>query len=134
MKDYFDTSGMIRAFRKRQTPEGVTRTHSLAEFYCILTGTGIKEQRPAGLVSVTASPQEAAEHARRAFSKMEFVDFGPNSALDSLQEAARRNVSGRLIHDWFHVAVAEASKCARIVTLNQKDFRQLSDLPLVAEL
>ena len=41
MKTYWDTSGLIRAYVLRQKPEGVTRAHSVSEFFCVLSGPGL---------------------------------------------------------------------------------------------
>jgi len=45
---YFDTSALVRAFRMRLAPAGVTRSHSVAEFYSTLTGRGITVETPEG--------------------------------------------------------------------------------------
>lgn len=39
--DYWDTSGLIRAFTRAEKPKGITRPHSVAEFFCVLTGPGL---------------------------------------------------------------------------------------------
>jgi hypothetical protein len=39
---YFDSSAIIRAWRLGKVPEGITRAHSVAEFYCVLTGPGLR--------------------------------------------------------------------------------------------
>ena len=132
MRTYFDTSGLIRAWRLKKTPEGVTRAHSLAEFYCVMTGPGIAVQREGETVKLALSPKDAAAAARETFSRMNYYDLKPKAALDELEAAARKNVHGKNIHDWMHCAAADLSQSDKIVTLNFRHFQGMTKLPVVS--
>ena len=41
MKTYWDTSGLIRAYVMKQKPQGMTRSHTVSEFFCVLSGPGL---------------------------------------------------------------------------------------------
>ncbi len=132
MKTYFDTSGLIRAWRLQKTPVGVTRAHSLAEFYWVLTGPGIAVQRGGETVKLALSPKDAAAAARETFSKLRYFDLQPASALNELDSAARKNVHGKNVHDWMHCAAASLSQADKIVTLNFRHFQGMTNLPVVS--
>ena len=132
MKTYFDTSGLIRAWRLQKTPEGVTRAHSLAEFYCVMTGPGIAVQREGETVKLALSPKDAAAAARETFCKLTYCDIQPATALNELDSAAKKNVHGKNIHDWMHCAAADLSQSDKIVTLNFRHFQGMTELPLVS--
>ena len=41
MKTYWDTSGLIRAYVMKQKPQGMTRSQTVSEFFCVLSGPGL---------------------------------------------------------------------------------------------
>lgn len=131
MNAYLDTSALLRACRLNLAPQGVTRTHSLFEFYCVLTGPGIVTMIDGRQVKQTTPPKEAARAARETFARVRFFDLEFPQALDELERAAKKNVHGKNIHDWMHCAAAARAKCESIVTLNFSDFSRMTDLPLV---
>ena len=131
MTPYLDTSAMIRACRMDVAPRGVTRTHTLAEFYSTLTGVGVLTVIGGREVKERLSPKAAAKEIRRTFAHVKFYDMGPDLVMEALERAAKKNVHGRNIHDWLHCLAAEKSKCDVIVTLNFSDFSLMTDLPLV---
>ncbi|HZF01348.1 MAG TPA: PIN domain-containing protein [Methylomirabilota bacterium] len=131
MSVYLDTSAMIRARKLNLQPEGITRTHTLAEFYSTLTGTGVLTMVEGQEKKEKISPKRAAAAARETFSKITFVDLTTADVFESLERAVAENVQGRNIHDWLHCAAAEKAKCAAIVTLNFSDFSAMTNLPLV---
>lgn len=131
MKAYLDTSALIRAGRMGLVPAGVTRAHSLAEFYCVFTGPGIVVQRGGQTVKATLAPEAAATLAATTFARMKFHDLAPGVALAELSKAAAENIHGKNVHDWMHCAAAEAAKAEAIVTLNTRHFAAMTDLKLV---
>jgi|SRR5665213_2189563 len=131
MSVYLDTSAMIRARKLNLQPEGITRTHTLAEFYSTLTGTGVLTMVEGQEKKEKISPKRAAAAARETFAKIQFKDLTHSEVSDALERAAAENVQGRNIHDWLHCAAAEKVKCAAIVTLNFSDFSAMTNLPLV---
>lgn len=132
MKAYLDTSALIRAARLGCVPKGVTRSHSLAEFYCVFTGPGIVVQRDGQMVKMTLSPRDAARVARKTFSRMKYHDLAPSAALTALEAAASENVIGKNIHDWMHCMAAKEVQAETIVTLNTRHFSAMTDLELTA--
>lgn len=132
MTDYLDTSALIRAWRLSIVPEGITRAHSIAEFYCVLTGPGIVMVREGRTVKARLAPLVAAAAAARTFAKMSYRDVKAAEAIDSLPFAAQENVQGRNIHDWMHVEAANLSHAQHLVTLNEKDFRKMTKMKLVS--
>ena len=131
MMVYLDTSAMVQAFGRGIAPEGITRSHTLAEFYSTLTGAGV--MRIAGGVEKKErfAPKIAAQAARTTFAKIQFKDLTHQEVSDALERAVAENFQGRNIHDWLHCAAAEKAKCAAIVTLNFSDFSAMTNLPLV---
>ena len=129
---YWDTSAIIRASRLGKVPAGLTRAHAVAEFYCVVTGPGLKVPGPTGTVNIVLSPQEAEEEAQRVFSGLAFREVTGAEALASLPKAVARNVAGRGIHDWMHATAADLGECQQVATLNTGHFARLTALPLVA--
>jgi hypothetical protein len=128
---YFDTSALIRAWCLGQAPEGCTRAHNVAEFYCVLTGPGLRVVQEGHTKIVTCPPRQAAAAARRTFARLRFQEVGGPAALSALGDAAEANESGKNIHDWMHCEAARLAKCERIATTNVRDFARMTDLPLI---
>ena len=128
--NYLDTSALIRAWRQQQAPEGVTRSHSLAEFYATLT-SGLTVNLQGIKTRVQISPVETAAGAVETFAAVTFRDLTPAQTLAETQAAAQANIQGANVHDWMHAAVTRREGCQRIVTTNEKHFKEVSRLPLV---
>ncbi len=129
---YFDTSALIRAWRLGKAPEGVTRAHSVAEFYCVLTGPGLKTVERGRTVAAVLRPKDAVEAARRTFANLTFREVSGAEALEAAKRAADANEAGKNIHDWMHCAAAVLSHCGQIATLNAKDFSRMTTLRIVS--
>lgn len=125
MSAYFDTSALIRAWRLSIVPEGITRAHSIAEFYCVLTGPGLATMVDGRTVKAPVPPKDAAAAIRETFAKMRYRDVKASEAIDALAGSVRANIQGRSIHDWMHCQAAELAKCDTLVTLNLKDFTRM---------
>lgn len=128
--NYLDTSAMIRAWRMAKVPRGVTRSHSVTEFYRTLTG-GITVPIKGTPTRIQFSPEDSAEGAHTTFAAVNFADLGGPETLAETRAAAAANVQGANVHDWMHAAVARREGCKAIVTTNEKHFKQVSRLPLL---
>jgi hypothetical protein len=129
---YYDTSAPIRAWRLKKAPRGVTRGHSVAEFYCVLTGPGLKTMQGGRTVAAVLRPEDAAEAARQTFANLTFREVTGHEALAALSEAAKANEAGKNIHDWMHCEAADLASCNKIATLNVRDFSRMTTLGVVA--
>jgi len=133
MKAYLDTSALIRAWRLSVVPEGLTRAHSVAEFFCVLTGPGLLTVVNGKTVKVPVPPADARAAVLETFARVKFHDATGREALASLESAVKLNLSGRLVHDWMHAEAAKLAGCDTLVTLNTKDFvRMAGKLKIVA--
>jgi predicted nucleic acid-binding protein len=128
---YWDTSAIVRAYRLGKVPSGLTRTHSLAEFYSTLTGAGLRTVHEGRTVTVKFAPHHAAEAARKVFAKLACRDLDREEAWNALDSAAAANEQGRAIYDWLHCQVAKRAKCEQIATLNTAHFARMTTQPLV---
>ena len=125
MKACLDTSALIRAARLGIVPEGTTRAHSVAEFYCVLTGPGIVVLREGKTVKVRLAPAEARTAALKTFARVSWRDVSGREALAALEPAVKSNLAGKLIHDYMHAEAAALAECDAVMTLNAKDFVRL---------
>ena len=131
MSRYWDTSGLIRAYLKGWKPDGLTRSHSISEFLCVLTGPGVMKEKNGQLVKQVLPPNIAAQEARSLFNRMTFVDLDGQKTLDAGDALAKiPNVKGVKVHDFMHAYAAEQNQAEAIVTLNLKDFVAMTKLPL----
>jgi len=112
--------------------EGMTRSHTVAEWISIQTGRGLVYREPDGqLVKRNLSPTDAAREAQRVFARLVFRDLsGPQTLEAAILAAARNGVRGSNFHDFLHARTAEAFGATSIVTLNMADFRNMTSLPL----
>jgi predicted nucleic acid-binding protein len=83
------------------------------------------------MVKRNLSPADAAEEARRLFARLTFRDLSGSQTLDAAALAAtKEGVRGGNFHDFLHARTAETFGAESIVTLNLRDFRMMTDLPL----
>ena len=130
---YYDTSALLRAWKEGWAPEaGMTRAHSVAEWISIQTGRGLVYRTPDGqLVKRNLSPADAAGEARRLFAHLTFRDLSGPQALEAAAIAAsKEGIRGGNFHDFLHARTAETFGAESIVTLNRRDYRMMTDLPL----
>jgi hypothetical protein len=131
VKTYWDTSGLIRAYVMKQKPEGVTRSHSISEFFCVPSGPGLAVIEDGKTVKKALSPTGAAKAARETFAALEFVDLTGPQTLDAVENSVKvRDVIGKHVHDWLHCKAAERAGADRIMTINLKDFSRMTKLRL----
>lgn len=130
---YYDTSALLRAWKEGWLPlEGMTRSHTVAEWISIQTGRGLVYQDPdGGLVKRNLSPADAAREAQRVFSHLVFRDLsGPQTLEAAVLASAREGVRGSNFNDFLHARTAEFHGASCIVTLNTADFQRMTSLPL----
>ncbi|MFM8831636.1 MAG: hypothetical protein ACKOHM_11610 [Spartobacteria bacterium] len=130
---YYDTSALLRAWKEGWMPlEGMTRSHTVAEWISIQTGRGLVYRSPDGqLAKRNLSPSDAAREAQRVFSKLVFRDLSGQQTLEAAALAAtREGIRGSNFHDFLHACTAEAFGATSIVTLNLADFRKMTNLQL----
>lgn len=112
--------------------QGMTRSHTLAEWISIQTGRGLVYREPNGqLVKRNLSPADAAREAQRVFAGMVFKDLTGAQTLEAAVLASgREGIRGSNFHDFLHTRTAETFGAQSIVTLNMADFRKMTNLPL----
>ena len=112
--------------------EGMTRSHTIAEWISIQTGRGLVYRDPDGqLVKRNLSPTDAAREAQRVFARLVFRDLsGPQTLEAAVLASAREGIRGSNFHDFLHARTAEAFGAVSIVTLNMPDFRKMTNLQL----
>ena len=133
MKTYWDTSALIRAYVMKQKPQGITRSHTVSEFFCVLSGPGLAVIESGKTVKKALSPVGAAKATRETFSGLDFFDLNGMQTIEAVGDSAKvRDIIGRNIHDWMHCKAAEQCGAERILTVNMKDFSRMTRLPLEA--
>ena len=112
--------------------EGMTRSHTVAEWISVQTGRGLVYREPDGqLVKRNLSLTDAAREAQRVFAYLVFRDLsGPQTLEATVLASARDGTRGSNFHDFLHARTAEAYGATSIVTLNMADFRNMTSLPL----
>lgn len=126
---YFDTSALLRAWKEGWVPRsGITRTHTLAEWFHIQSGRGLVYRMPNGREEKRAlSWPLAASEARRMVANLTFVDLSAAQVMDALEElAGRPGLKAGAIHDYLHVRAAELHKASTLVTLNLVEWSKLT--------
>jgi hypothetical protein len=132
---YWDTAALLRAWKEDWIPEGgMTRSHTLAEWFAIQTGRGLVYRTPQGqLVKKNLSPHDAAREIRGLVANLTFRDLTTEEVLASTEQAANASgIKGNSFHDFLHVRAAEIHRAKSIVTLNFGDYARMTQLPLEA--
>jgi predicted nucleic acid-binding protein len=127
MKTYWDSSALVETYNEPELgmrlrkEGGVTRPHTLAEFFSTLTG---------GRLGIKTTAEEAAALAREMAEKMEFVNLNENDVLSALKRARKAGVRGGRIHDFLHAVAAEKAGAKKLLTMDRNDFEELTDLEI----
>jgi predicted nucleic acid-binding protein len=126
--NYWDTSAIISelAAGRLATIKGVTRPHTLAEFYARTTGKGFA----AGGKTIRLQPPLAAARVKQLVKQLAFVELDADETAETLEIAGADGIAGGRTHDILHIAAANKSKAEAIFTYNEKDFEPFCDLPL----
>ena len=129
MRTYWDSSALLNALAARPVlarldkGEHVTRSHAYVETFHHLSGRGLPLKNGQ---RVAVTPKDAAAMIRRLAVKVPARDLDPEQTLKALDDAQRRGVKGRLVHDWIHARAAKLAKADLIVTRDD-DFIKLSE-------
>lgn len=125
---YWDTSAIIFFLAQGRLAKisGVTRPHTLAEFYSRTTGKGFVS---AGK-TVKLKPSLAADCIVKLAERLQFVNLNEQETVQALTEASKVNATGGKIHDLLHIAAALKAKADDILTCNTRDFEGFSPVPL----
>ena len=114
------------AVRKRLArKEGVTRPHSLAEFFGMMTGRGIQ----VGQARVIFSAEDTVAWLIDAAADLGFVELDAAEVLTALAGAKAFQVVGKRVHDYLHSVAAIKAKADRVLT-RDADFTQICSLPV----
>jgi predicted nucleic acid-binding protein len=110
----------------------MTRSHSVAEWISIQTGRGLVYRAPDGqMLKRNLSPADAADEAQSLFAHLTFCDLsGPQTLEAAVMAATKGGIRGGNFHDFLHARTAESFGAESIVTLNLRDYKMMTDLPL----
>jgi predicted nucleic acid-binding protein len=130
---YWDTAALLRAWKENWFPaEGITRSHSVAEWMAIQTGRGLVYRTPQGqLLKRNLSPLDAAREIRRPVVNLTFRDLTAQQVLEASEPSGPiPDIRGGNFHDFLHARTAEVYGASSIVTLNPRDYARMTKLPL----
>jgi len=116
VESIFEPSLQVRLRRER----GVTRPHTLAEVFAVLTGN------PQNRIEADA----AATLVWQLASCLDFVELTAPEMLAALKSARKLGIRGGRVHDYFHAVAAKKSGAKKIVTLDKDDFLGLTEIAL----
>lgn len=126
MSTYWDSSALVESIfepslqiRLRQE-HGVTRPHTLAEVFAVLTGN---PQNRIEADSATALVWQLA-------NCLDFVELTAAEMLAALKSARKLGIRGGRVHDYFHAVAAEKSGAKKILTLDKDDFSGITEVAL----
>jgi predicted nucleic acid-binding protein len=122
---YLDTTILVPALHERHenhracvsyitNSDAVTSTHALAETFSTLTG------------AYRVRNEAVAEALDALMSSLRIEPIANGDYRSVFRDAKRRGISGGLIYDALHVAVARRLKVSKIITFNTGDFKLLS--------
>jgi predicted nucleic acid-binding protein len=138
LKTYWDTSGLINAaisgtvLQRLTAGEHTTRTHTLAEFFGILTGRGIRWERDGQAYELRLTGEQAAQWLQDNLTSFQFIDLTAQEVLGTLAQAQSHNVAGARVHDYLHAVAARKAGADELLSRNQNDFSGLTGkIPVV---
>ncbi len=126
MSAYWDSSALVESIFepslqiRLRREHGVTRSHTLAEVFAVLTGN------PQNRIEAEA----AAALVGQIAAGLDFVELTAAEMLLALNSARKLGVRGGRVHDYFHAVAAKKSGAKKIVTLDKNDFSGLTEIPL----
>ncbi len=124
MRRYWDSSALVDALHDARVeklarePDQVTRLHTLAETFSVLTG---------GRLGFQYVPSDAAALVREITETTEIVELDRRELTQAMDQAEQRGVRGGNIHDWLHAVAAKKAKAAQLLT-------DIYHLPIVTNL
>jgi predicted nucleic acid-binding protein len=131
MKEFFDTSVLVAAFRgghvhhdpslkrfaaaeKRHSACGI---HSVAEVYAVMTALPVKPMIP---------PEQALLFVEEVRHRLTLVSLSAEEYFDTIQNAASRGFTGGRIYDSLLLACAAKCKALAVYTWNLKHYQSLA--------
>ena len=131
MKEFFDTSVLVAAFRgghvhhmpsikrfagaeKRHSACGI---HSLAEVYAVMTTLPVKPMIP---------PEQALLFVEEVRDRLTLVSLSAEEYFATIQDAASRGFTGGRIYDALLLACASKCKAQAVYTWNLKHYQSLA--------
>jgi predicted nucleic acid-binding protein len=131
MKEFFDTSVLVAAFRgghvhhvpslkrlaaaeKRHSACGI---HSLAEVYAVMTALPVKPMIP---------PEQALLFVEEVHNRLTVVSLSAVEYFAAIQSVASRGFSGCRIYDSLLLACAAKCKAQAVYTWNLKHYQSLA--------
>jgi predicted nucleic acid-binding protein len=132
---FFDTSVLVSAivtthpannrsfpyFEKvfNESTTGFISSHTLAEFYSVLTVLPIKPK---------LSPLEVEKILQKnIYPKFEIISLGSKEYRNAINLVSELHLSGGILYDALHIEAALKSGAKKIITLNHKHFEKLSE-------
>jgi hypothetical protein len=102
--NYWDTSAIIGelAAGRLNSIKGITRPHSLAEFYARTTGKGFV----AAGQTIRLKPGLAAARVKQLARQLNFIELDAAETAETLESAAQTGIAGGKTHDVLHIAAA----------------------------
>jgi hypothetical protein len=122
MRVYWDSSALLNALAAQAVlsrldqGEHVTRSHGYIEAFHHLSGRGLplKDGR-----RLAVTPADAARMIRNLSRKVPARDLDQEQTLKALDDAQRRGVMGRMVHDWMHARAAKLAGADLVLTRDE---------------
>jgi len=134
VKSYWDSSAVINAavseavMDRLETGEHITRLHTLAEVFSIMTSRGVLIRDEAGSPArFRFGPQECADWLRQFSDKVQFEELDKAELLAALNKAQELSVQGGRIYDYWHALVSKKAKADTLLTRNTEHFADYID-------
>jgi len=131
MKEFFDTSVLVAAFRSEHVHHvpslkrfaaadkelSACGIHSLAEVYSVMTALPVKPMIP---------PEQALLFVEEVRNRLTLVSLSAEEYFDAIQNAASRGFTGGRIYDSLLLACAAKCKAQAVYTWNLKHYQSLA--------
>lgn len=133
MTTFWDTSAIINAclnptvLSRLESGRHISRPHTLAEFFSIMTGRGIRWQDDQGqTILVSLTPDDAAAWLKQFAVKLEWLDLDAPEVLIALSKAQSLGIQGGRVYDYIHAEAARKGEADKFLTRNPNDFQALT--------
>lgn len=126
VRTYWDSSALVESvfdpplMGRLQAERGLTRPHSLAETFSVLTGNP----------ELRLDADDAAKVLKSLSQHLDFVDLLGMEVVAAARNARKLGVRGGRIHDYLHVIAAEKAMALKILTLDKHDFIDLTGIEI----
>ena len=122
MRIYWDSTALLNALAAQPVVDRLakgqhfTRSHAFVETFHHLSGKGLPRKDGTRLAF---SPGDGANMIRRLAKQLEVRDLDKEETLTALDNAQKRGVSGRMVHDWLHIRAAKLGGATLILTRDE---------------